>query len=80
MLLDGIVRAGFVSHRRPAGSGGALLAGVHTSWPDVYRLKEDAHMAAAKPHMCAEIGYALKVATGRPGLQLDDQAWWCRVG
>jgi hypothetical protein len=24
--------------------------------PDVDRLKEDAPMAAAKPHMCAEIG------------------------
>jgi hypothetical protein len=31
----------------------ALLT-MHTSRPDVDRLKEDAPMAAAKPHMCAE--------------------------
>jgi hypothetical protein len=42
----------------------ALLT-MHTSRPDVDRLKEDAPMAAAKPHMCAEIEYAPKVATGQ---------------
>jgi hypothetical protein len=67
MMLDGIVLAlcRIVGRQAQEEFCWLALLTTHTSWPDVDRLKEDAPMAAAKPHMCVEIGYAPKVATGQ---------------